>query len=103
MTEYVTIASTDELKPGERLVVELGRRWIAVFNVDGVYHAIDDTCTHAEVSLAEGELSGFTIECPQHGACFDIRNGRVLSAPANVPVRTYEVRIDGENVQLAHP
>src|ERR1051325_3426539 len=98
--EFVDVASVDELKPGERMVVELGRHWVALFNVDGVYYAIDDVCTHDDGPLAEGELDGCIITCPRHGATFDIRTGKVLTPPALVDVQSYEVQIQGENVQV---
>lgn len=101
MTEFVTVATTDELKPGERLVVELGRRWVALFNVDGQYYAIEDNCTHEEHPLSEGELDGHAIECSKHGAQFDIRSGEVLAPPAHVSVKTYAVRVEGNDIQIA--
>lgn len=101
MPEFITVATTDEIQPGERLVVELGRDWVAIFNVDGAYYAIEDRCTHDDGPLAEGKLDGFVIECPRHGACFDITNGRVLSPPALVNVPCYQVRIEGIEIQIA--
>jgi 3-phenylpropionate/trans-cinnamate dioxygenase ferredoxin subunit len=98
---FLTVATTDEIKPGERLIVEIGRRWIAIFNVDGQYYAIEDRCTHDDGPLAEGKLTGTTIECPRHGACFDIRTGAVLSPPALVDVPTYPVRVENGEVQVA--
>lgn len=100
MAEFVTVATTDEIQPGERLVVELGRFWVAVFNVDGHYYAIQDLCTHDGGPLAEGELSGCVIECPRHGARFDIRDGRVLSPPAVVDVPVFRVRVQGDEIQI---
>jgi 3-phenylpropionate/trans-cinnamate dioxygenase ferredoxin component len=99
--EFVTVATTDEIKPGERLVVEFGRTWVAIFNVDGSYHAIEDVCTHDDGPLAEGELKGCVIECPRHGATFDITTGKVLTAPALVDVPTYAVRVQGSDIQIA--
>lgn len=101
MTEFITVAKTDEIKPGEREVFGIGRKWIAVFNVDGTYYAIEDLCTHDDGPLAEGELTGCVIACPRHGATFDIRNGKVLSAPALVDVPAYEVRVEGDEIQLS--
>jgi 3-phenylpropionate/trans-cinnamate dioxygenase ferredoxin subunit len=101
MPEFVTVANTDEIKPGERLVVEFGRTWAAIFNVDGKYYAIEDLCTHDDGPLAEGELRGCIIECPRHGATFDITNGKVLSAPALVDVPAYHVRVQGNEIQIA--
>jgi nitrite reductase/ring-hydroxylating ferredoxin subunit len=101
MPEFVTVATTDELQPGDRIVVELGRRWVAVFNVDGNYYAIEDICPHDDGPLADGELDGCVIECPRHGATFDITTGEVLSPPALTGVPTYEVRVQGDDIQIA--
>jgi 3-phenylpropionate/trans-cinnamate dioxygenase ferredoxin subunit len=101
MPDYITAATVDEIQPGERMVVEIDNRWVAIFNVDGNYYAIEDRCTHDDGPLAEGELRGCIIECPRHGATFDIRNGKVLSAPAMVDVPSYEVRVINGEIQLA--
>jgi 3-phenylpropionate/trans-cinnamate dioxygenase ferredoxin subunit len=98
--KFVTVATTDEVQPGERLIVELGRRWVAVFNIDGQYYAIEDRCTHDDGPVAEGELHGCVIECPRHGATFDVTNGKVLSPPALVDVPTFPVRVEGSNIQI---
>lgn len=101
MAEFTTVATADEIKPGERLIVELGRHWVAIFNVDGSYYAIEDLCPHDEGPVAEGKLDGCVIECPRHGATFDIRTGKVLSPPALVDVPHYQVRVEGNDVQIA--
>ena len=101
ITEYVTIANTGELNPGERLVVEYGQQWIIIFNIAGKYYAIEDVCTHDDGPLADGNLIGCTIECPRHGATFDVATGKVLSAPALVDVKSYEVRIQGSEIQIS--
>ena len=100
MAEYVTVATTDELKPGERMVVEAKDRYVAIFNVDGKYYAIADVCTHDDGPLAEGELHGTVIECPRHGAQFDITTGKVLRFPAITPVPRYEVRVNDNEIQI---
>ncbi|MBI5669734.1 MAG: non-heme iron oxygenase ferredoxin subunit [Chloroflexi bacterium] len=99
--EFITVATADEIQPGERLVAEIGRRWVAIFNVDGQYYAIEDRCTHDDGPLAEGELYGCEIECPRHGARFDIRTGKVTAPPALVDVPTYAVRVVGNEIQVA--
>jgi 3-phenylpropionate/trans-cinnamate dioxygenase ferredoxin component len=76
---------------------------IAVFNVDGDYMAIDDTCTHDNYSLADGYIDGDQVECSWHFAKFCIRTGAVLSPPATAPVRTYPVRIDDSAVLVEVP
>ena len=97
---YVTVCKTTELPPGERLVIELRRKWVVIFNVDGTYYALEDMCTHEEVPLSEGTLDGYSIECHQHGACFDIRTGAVLAPPAFIAVKRFDVRVEGDDVQI---
>jgi 3-phenylpropionate/trans-cinnamate dioxygenase ferredoxin component len=101
MTDFVSVARTDELDPGDRLIVEIGRRWVAVFNIDGQFYAIEDVCPHDGGPLAEGELNGCVITCPRHGAEFDVRTGKVLKAPALVDVPSYEIRIQDDEIQVA--
>jgi 3-phenylpropionate/trans-cinnamate dioxygenase ferredoxin subunit len=100
MTEYVTIATTDEIQPGERMVVEIDNKWIVVFNVGGTYYAIEDRCPHDDGPLAEGMLHECMIECPRHGAAFDIATGKVLAPPAFTDVAVFPVRVEGGNIQL---
>ncbi|MCU0497940.1 MAG: non-heme iron oxygenase ferredoxin subunit [Anaerolineae bacterium] len=101
MVDFVSVAKTDEIQPGERLIFELGKRWIAVFNVDGQYYAIEDVCSHDDGPLAEGKLIGCQIECPRHGAKFDLRTGEVLTPPALVDVPVYQVRVIGDEIQVS--
>ena len=97
---FVTVARVGEIPPGGVKVVRLDDQEIAVFNLAGVYHAVDDVCTHDGGPLAEGLIDGHTIECPRHGARFDIRTGAVLAMPATVPVPTYAVRVEGDDIQV---
>lgn len=102
MTEFITVANINEIKPGERLVVEINRKWVAIFNVDGQFYAILDVCTHDDGPLADGQLyDGYILECPRHGATFDIRTGKVLTAPALMDVPVYRVRVEGDEIQVA--
>lgn len=101
MPDFVKVTEVDELPPGERIVIELGGQFIAVFNVGGTFYAIADICTHDDGPLAEGELHDHVIECPRHGATFDIRNGDVLSFPAITSVPSYEVKVDGKDVLVS--
>lgn len=97
---YVTVAKVGEVAPGCVKVSRIGDQEIAVFNVGGVYHAMDDVCTHDGGPLAEGIIEDHVIECPRHGARFDIRTGAVLSMPATLPVATYPVRVAGDEIQV---
>ncbi len=99
--EFVTVADADALQPGDApLVVEIKRRWVAVYNIEGEYYAIEDVCTHDDGPLAEGTLTGCVVECPRHGATFDVRTGKALSAPAFVDVPTYPVRVQEGKIQV---
>ncbi len=90
---WLRACSIDEVEPGEAVQLETSPP-IAVFNVDGEWYATDDTCTHAESSLADGYIEGDVVECAFHFAKFCIRDGRALTPPATVPLRTHEVRVE---------
>jgi len=98
--EFHTVARVGDLEPGEMTQVRIGRKRIALYNVDGEYFATDDTCTHEEASLTEGFLYGDIVECPLHGAAFNVRTGEVEAFPAVVPVDTFEVRVVGDEIQI---
>ena len=97
---YVTVAKLADVPDGTAKAVTVGDRDIAICNADGRICAIDNICTHDEGSLDEGELDGFEIECPIHGARFDVRTGEVTEAPAFLPVDTFPVRVEGEDIQV---
>lgn len=101
--EFVSVATVDELGNGDRLIVEIGGETIAVFNIAGQFYAISDVCSHDDGPVAEGELRGFEIECPRHGARFDLRTGKALSLPAVVDIPAYPVRVVGNEVQVGMP
>jgi 3-phenylpropionate/trans-cinnamate dioxygenase ferredoxin subunit len=98
MSEPVRVASSAELPPGAKKLIEVEGRAVALFNVAGSYYAIDDVCTHDGGPLAEGQLSGSEIQCPRHGARFDVRTGKPLCMPAFEPVTTHEVVVRGEDI-----
>ncbi|HEX3656693.1 MAG TPA: Rieske 2Fe-2S domain-containing protein [Pirellulales bacterium] len=100
MAEFRRVAKVGDIPdPGKR-VFELDERLIVVFHVEGRYYALDDVCTHDDGPLGEGELQGYTIACPRHGAKFDIRDGRALTMPATQPTGSYEVRVEGDDVLI---
>ena len=93
MDGFVRVAGTADIPdPGSR-VVEVDGEAVALFHVEGAFHAIDDVCTHDGGPLASGELSGHKVACPRHGARFDVVTGAALSMPAVRPTRSHEVRI----------
>jgi 3-phenylpropionate/trans-cinnamate dioxygenase ferredoxin component len=76
---------------------------VAIIRAEGEIFALYDVCSHAEVPLSEGEVYDHTIECWLHGSCFDVRTGKPTGPPATVPVATYPVQIDGDDVYVALP
>lgn len=103
MAGWLTVAREGELPTGQVKVVTVGTRRLALCNVNGQYYVIDDVCTHDGGPLDQGELDGEEIECPRHGARFDVTTGRATCMPAVVPVKTYEVRVEGGEVQINVP
>jgi len=98
MNDFQFACKASDLPEGGKAVVEVGDRLVALFHVGGRFWAIDDLCTHDGGPLAEGELDGYTIACPRHGAQFDIRTGRVLSMPATQDTPAHEVKVEGDDV-----
>ena len=100
---YVTIARAEDVASGQvKVVTHAGRRF-AVCNVDGEFHVVDDTCSHDDGPLGEGQLDGHAVICPRHGARFDVRTGAVLSMPAAFPIGAYETRVEEGRVQIRLP
>jgi 3-phenylpropionate/trans-cinnamate dioxygenase ferredoxin subunit len=100
---FVTVAKVGEIPEGGIKVVRVGDQSLALFHVEGSYHALEDVCTHDGGPLAEGILEDHVIECPRHGARFDVRTGAVLSLPAIEPVPRFDVRVIGDEIQVAWP
>jgi 3-phenylpropionate/trans-cinnamate dioxygenase ferredoxin subunit len=101
MAAPVTVAKRSEIACGQVRVFNVGGERIAVANVDDAFFAIEDRCSHDDGPLGEGALRGSEIECPRHGARFDVKSGRPLCLPAVVPVRTYSVLVEGDDVKLS--
>ncbi len=87
------ICGVDEIVDGEMQAHELQQQRIAVFRSEGEFYAISNVCTHAFAMLTDGWLDGLVIECPLHGAQFDITTGMVLTGPAEIPLRVFQVRV----------
>jgi 3-phenylpropionate/trans-cinnamate dioxygenase ferredoxin subunit len=94
MPQLVAVGRDSDLDEGDVKVVEAGGQRIALCKFDGSVYAIDDVCTHDRGPLDQGELIGGEIECPRHGARFDVTTGRATRLPAIQPVRTYPVRVE---------
>jgi len=100
MPEFKKVAKTDDIPAGQASMVEVDGKEIAVFNVGGSFHAIDNTCTHVGGPLCEGEIAGHEVTCPWHGAMFDVTTGQVLGPPAASSVSRYNVRVDGSDIEV---
>lgn len=95
------VGNLDEIEPGTARVVEVQGQSIALCRVeDGELHAIENRCTHDDGPLGEGELDGDRIECPRHGALFDVTTGRAVTLPAIGKVRCFAVSVDDGQVQI---
>jgi nitrite reductase/ring-hydroxylating ferredoxin subunit len=103
MGEFIKVAETKDVAPGSEILVELDGEPIALFNVDGTYYAIGDTCTHSGGPLSEGDLDGEVVTCPWHGAQFDVKTGEAMSPPATEPVRSYRVKVEGSDILIKRP
>ncbi len=102
MADFVAVAKSADLEPGQCTCVIVGGRKVALYNVEGTIYATDDTCSHAEASLTEGcLLNGEEIECPRHGARFNVKTGQALSLPAWAPIETYEVKVEDGEIKVA--
>jgi 3-phenylpropionate/trans-cinnamate dioxygenase ferredoxin component len=100
MSDWIDIARADELKPGDYRVVDIEDVLIAVVDCSCRFYAIEDVCTHDGGELTGGEIEGCQIECPRHGARFNIQTGEVLTPPAYEPVATFPVRVENGFVQV---
>jgi len=100
--EWVRVCAHDEMLPGEFKVVWDGDTAIAVYNLEGDLYAVEDTCTHDGGELAGGDVCGFEVECPRHGARFDVRTGEVKEAPATEPIAMYTFSVLLENLRFGY-
>lgn len=101
---FVKVAQVSEINPGEMISVDFpSGDAVLIANVDGNIHACDDICSHAYASLSEGDLNGIEIECPLHGACFNVTTGEALTPPADAPIRVYRVQVEGDDILVAPP
>jgi len=94
VSEWVRVCATSECLPGEHRIVHVDGVEIAVVNLDGKYYAIEDICTHDGGELMSGRIVGEDVECPRHGARFDIKTGDVTAPPAYTPIATFPVKIE---------
>ena len=100
MSEWVRVASTAAVKPGQVIAVVVGNEEVAIANVDGEFLAVSDVCSHEYVLLHDGFIEGDEIECPQHGSMFSLRTGEVRNLPATQPIPTYQTKVEGTDIYI---
>ncbi len=100
--DFISVIHVSEVPPGTGRTVDVNGIWIALFNVDGTFYAIDNACPHAGGPLGEGRLSGVVVECPWHGWKFDVVSGHRVGN-ANFEVPCCRIRVVGDQVQVALP
>ena len=100
MGGFLKAAMTEDVPAGRGKMVGVGGKHIALFNVDGTYYAVDDTCPHKGGPLSDGEVKGGKVTCPWHGATFDLITGQVVGPPAAVGVSRYNVRVVGDDIEI---
>ncbi|MBI3861562.1 MAG: non-heme iron oxygenase ferredoxin subunit [Planctomycetia bacterium] len=103
MAEFEKVATLDEIPTGGRLSLVFDDRAVLVFRIGEELYAVEDVCSHDGQPLTDGALEGTSIECPRHGARFDVRSGRPLCMPAVEPIATFEVRVQGNDILLRAP
>lgn len=102
--DFVKVARTEDIPLGGSKLVEIDAVRVALFNLDGEIYAIEDVCTHDGGPLVEGKVvNGCQVQCPRHGARFDIRTGAALSFPAFEPTSTFAVRVENGDVWIQRP
>ena len=97
---FQTVTKVSDTEPGKITLHEVNGVSIALCNVNGSFYAIDDVCTHDGGPLDQGDLEGNLVECPRHGAKFDVTTGKAVVLPAVKPVATYPAQVEGDDVMV---
>jgi naphthalene 1,2-dioxygenase system ferredoxin subunit len=100
-SNWVTVARRADLPAGQIKGVKVGKQEIALYNLDGDYYATDNVCSHAYAQLSDGFIERGQIVCPLHAGCFDIKTGKAMEPPAEDDIRTFPVRLNGDEIQVA--
>jgi len=96
----VPVAKVSEIPAGTTKTITVDGVPVLLCNVDGTIYAVEDVCTHDGGALDQGRLDGACVECPRHGARFDVRTGAVMALPAVIPLPTYAVRVEGDDIYV---
>lgn len=100
MAELKKVATVADVPAGTAKAVNVDGKKIALFNINGSFFAIDDTCTHRGGPLSEGDVEEFKVTCPWHGATYDVKTGKVLGPPAAQGVARYNVTVEGSDIKI---
>ncbi len=103
IAEFIKVASASEIEEGTMQAIEVDGEPICLAKVNGEICAFTDNCTHISGPLNDGELDGYVVTCPWHGAQFDIRTGKVLCGPARQDILTYPIKMDGDAILISLP
>jgi 3-phenylpropionate/trans-cinnamate dioxygenase ferredoxin component len=98
MSEFIEAARIEDIPESGKLCLELDDQYVVLVRVDGQYFCLDDICTHDGGTLGDGELRGYCLSCPRHGAEFDVRTGEAVTMPATEATGHHEVRVDGPKI-----
>jgi nitrite reductase/ring-hydroxylating ferredoxin subunit len=97
---FTKVATVLDVPAGQARLVTVKGQALALFNVNGMYYAIEDTCPHSGGPLSEGYIEGQQVECPWHGARFDVTTGAHLSPPARTGVKAFKVQVIGDDIEI---
>src|SRR5712691_2136115 len=100
MPNLIKLTGVKDLLPGQAAAFTVEGQRVALFNVEGTYYAIADTCSHVGGPLSEGEVQGTKVTCPWHGADFDLKTGAVCGPPAREAVSSYKVVVEGDDIKV---
>jgi nitrite reductase/ring-hydroxylating ferredoxin subunit len=103
MAACVRVASVGDVPPGEMMTVQVNGQPVVLANVDGTIYAFGGVCSHADGPLGRGKLLGDMVACPFHGGQFEVSSGKAVMPPATDDIPTFEVRIEGNDIQVAWP
>lgn len=103
MNAFEKVATLADFGTGDRLAIVFDDRAVVLFRIGGDLYAVEDVCSHDGQPLTDGPVVGGSVECPRHGARFDLKSGQPLCMPAVEPIKVYEVRVEGENILLRVP
>lgn len=109
MSEFIKVGTKADIAPGKPLVHDFDYDTVVIFQVGDAYYCIEDVCSHQEVELSTGRVECdeannlCRVECPKHGSWFNLETGEAMNAPAVTPVKTFAVKIDGDDILVEEP